>query len=253
MLNKIHNFYKNNQHKKELCCFSFLFLLCIVIFKIFPNTDLIFSSFFYDANNKNWLIDRESNLLWLHYRGLPYLGEFLLFLIISFVLISFFTNNKNNKNNKNNIKNKLINNIRIRKNFWLFLLCAALVGPIAITETIKTFSGRTRPINTQNFNGKLLYTPPLQQANQCKKNCSFVSGHVSAASFILAFFWFVGKKRYIYFALSFLFIISTMFARIIPGGHFLSDCIFGFFVTYFSLWLTELLFYLFNIKITNNK
>lgn len=248
MFSKIHNFYKNNQHKKELCCFTFLLLLCILLFKIFPDTDLVISGFFYNANSKTWFIDRESNLLWLHYRGLPYLGEFLLFLIISFLLIAFFTNNKNN------IKNKLINSIKIRKNFWLFLLCAALIGPIAITETIKTFSGRTRPINTQNFNGKLLYTPPLQKANQCKKNCSFVSGHVSAVSFILAFFWFAAnKKRYIYFAYSFLFIISTMLARISPGGHFLSDCIFGFFVTYFSLWLTELLFYLFNIQITNSK
>lgn len=241
MFNKIHNFYKKNQHKKELCCLSFLFLLCIFLFKIFPNIDLIISSFFYNFDNKTWLIDRESNLLWLHYRGLPYLGEFLLFLIVSFLLIAAFVNSKN----------KVIQKIKIKKNFWLFLLCAALIGPIAITETIKTFSGRTRPINTQNFNGKLLYTPPLQQANQCKKNCSFVSGHVAAASFILAFGWFLtNKKRYIYFAYCLLFIVSTMLARIIPGGHFLSDCIFGFFVTYFSLWLTELLFYLLNIKIT---
>lgn len=240
MLNKIHNFYKNNQHKKELCCFSFLCLLCILLFKIFPNLDLTVSSFFYDFYDKTWLVDRESDLLWFHYRGLPYIGEFLLFLIFIFLLIAIFTNSKN----------VIINKIKIRKNFWLFLLSAALIGPITITETIKTYSGRTRPINTQNFNGKLLYTPPLQQANQCKKNCSFISGHVAAASFILAFGWFLtNKRRYIYFACSFLFIVSTMFARIIPGGHFLSDCIFGFFVTYFSLWMTELLFYLLNIKI----
>ena len=30
--------------------------------------------------------------------------------------------------------------------------------------------------------------------------------------------------------------------RIVPGGHFLSDTIFAWFATYFSLWVTEWLF-----------
>ena len=30
--------------------------------------------------------------------------------------------------------------------------------------------------------------------------------------------------------------------RMVPGGHFLSDTIFAWFATYFSLWLTEWLF-----------
>lgn len=244
MLVKIQKFFKNHPHKKEFLVFSFLCLLCFLFFKIFPNIDLVISSWFYNFNTKTWLIDRESNWLLFHYRGLPIIGNIAFLVIFIFLLIAIFANT--------NTKNSKIKSIKNRKNFWLFLLCAALIGPITITETIKAFSGRTRPINTQNFNGKLLYTPPFQQANQCKKNCSFISGHVSATTFILAFAWFFkNKKRYIYFGGAFVFIISTILARIIPGGHFASDCIFGFFTTYFSLWFSELLFYLFNIQINN--
>jgi lipid A 4'-phosphatase len=93
------------------------------------------------------------------------------------------------------------------------------------------------------FIDRLQFTPAFIPADQCEHNCSFVSGHVATAAFIMAFGW-LGKpavrRRWLIASLAF----GGLFAlvRMVPGGHFLSDTIFGWFATYFSLWLTEWLF-----------
>ncbi len=196
-----------------------------VFFRFLPEVDILLSQLFFSENA--FLLKRESPWLWWSYTALPVVGDILFILIFlsfcaSFLNVAFF---------------------KKRRVFFLFFLCSALLGPVLLTESIKTFSGRARPINTEIFNGKMPFTPAFTQANFCAKNCSFVSGHVSAATAVFGFFWFLPlvKRRKAFFYCT-LFVVAVALSRIIPGAHFLSDCVFGFFITFFALLFTETVF-----------
>ena len=80
-------------------------------------------------------------------------------------------------------------------------------------------------------------------SKQCAKNCAFVSGHVATASFLMAFGWLGApavRRRWLLAGLAGGGLLA--FVRLAAGGHFLSDCVFAWFATYFSLWATEWVF-----------
>ena len=67
----------------------------------------------------------------------------------------------------------------------IFLLVVLFVGPGLIVNGIwKEHWGRARPFEVQNFGGEHQYTPPMQPAQECDTNCSFVSGHAA-----MGFYW----------------------------------------------------------------
>lgn len=209
---------------------SFVVLACV--FHFFPQIDVAFSGLFF--HNHAFLLNRESPLLWWSYRALPVVGDVFFILLLVFFVLSFF-------------KNTIFKKQRI---FLAFLLTSALLGPVLLTEGIKTFSGRARPYNTTLFQGQMPFTPAFSKATFCAKNCSFVSGHTSSASFIFGFFWFLPKaKRRFYFCFCAAFVVAVALSRIIPGAHFLSDCVFGFFTTIFSFLFTETIFKMMKLNI----
>lgn len=122
-----------------------------------------------------------------------------------------------------------------------FLLVGIIIGPVLVVDVgLKDHSGRARPINVEAFGGAKQFTPAFIPADQCTHNCSFVSGHVVGTSFLMAFGWLgVPRKRRRWLVGSLAAASIVGIARIIPGGHFLSDVIFAWLFVYFSLWLTE--------------
>lgn len=204
------------------------FGLLAALFVAAPQIDLAASALFYRGNGL-WALNREDLWLAIPYRGLPWLGQGLLVSLLLLWLLSFA---------------KRFPTLRARRLTYGFLLAGALAGPILLVDaTLKEFSGRTRPVNIEQFGGSKQFTPAFIPADQCQQNCSFVSGHVATASFIMAFGWLGApavRRRWLLASLAF----GGLFAlvRMVPGGHFLSDTIFAWFATYFSLWLTELLF-----------
>lgn len=127
--------------------------------------------------------------------------------------------------------------------FWLarrvtgreaaFLLLAVGLGPGLLANTIlKDNWGRARPSHLVEFGGTKSFSPPLIPADQCPKNCAFVSGDAAGGFAFLApallapLAW---RRRAVTAALA----AGAIFGanRILQGGHFLSDVIFaGFFV-----------------------
>lgn len=208
-----------------------VFGLLAVLFIAFPQIDLAASGLFYQGDGQ-WLLSRDSAWLVLPYWGLPRLGQALLVALIALLLLSFW---------------QRFPKLKARRAAIGFLLVGGLLGPILLVDaTLKEHSGRTRPVNTVNFGGSKQFTPAFIPADQCQKNCSFVSGHVATASFIMAFGWLGApavRRRWLLASIAF----GGAFAlvRMVPGGHFLSDTIFAWFATYFSLWLTEWLFHRF--------
>ena len=203
-----------------------------VLFVAFPQIDLWASGLFYDGDGL-WLFGREDPWLAIPYRGLPIVGQGLLGLLAVLLLASWLP--------------------PLSRRFpWLlarrvtlgFLLTGALLGPVLLVDaTLKEHSGRTRPVNTEQFGKTRQFTPAFIPADQCDKNCSFVSGHVATAAFIMAFGWLgapATRRRWLLGSIAFAGFFALV--RMAPGGHFLSDCLFAWFSTYFSLWATEWLF-----------
>ncbi|WP_395828897.1 phosphatase PAP2 family protein [Elstera sp.] len=114
-----------------------------------------------------------------------------------------------------------------------FLLLAVGLGPGLLANTIlKDNWGRARPSHTIEFGGTKHFSPPLIPADQCAKNCAFVSGDAAggfaflAPALLVPLAW---RRRAVLAALA----TGALFGanRILQGGHFFSDVIFaGFFV-----------------------
>ncbi|MDR0717023.1 MAG: phosphatase PAP2 family protein, partial [Azoarcus sp.] len=91
--------------------------------------------------------------------------------------------------------------------------------------------------------GNARFTPALQPTDQCGKNCSFVSGHASAGFFAVSLGFLGGasaRRRWTLAGLALGGIAGL--GRIAQGGHFLSDVVFAFFITWWSAWLVWLVF-----------
>lgn len=197
------------------------------LFVAFPQIDLWASGLF--RQDGQWLLNRDAAILVLPYHGLPRLGQALIIGLIVGLLLSLFP---------------CYPWLRARRTWLGFVLAAALAGPVLLVDaTLKEHSGRTRPVNIEQFGGPRQFSPAFIPATQCEQNCSFVSGHVATASFIMAFGWLGApalRRRWLLASLG----SAALFAlvRMAPGGHFLSDCIFAWFATYFATWTTEVIF-----------
>jgi lipid A 4'-phosphatase len=205
-----------------------IFGLLAATFIAFPQIDLVVSGAFYFPQG-HWLSPTDGLFRRLAYHGLPRLGQVLLIVLAILLALSFV---------------KKLPRLKARRVLFGFLLASALLGPVLLVDySLKGHFGRARPSQVSEFGGSQRFTPAFVPADQCTGNCSFVSGHVSTAAFIMAFGWLSAptiRRRWLVAGLS----LATYFAwaRLSAGGHFLSDTIFAWFATYFSLWLTEWLF-----------
>ena len=197
------------------------------LFVLLPQTDLAASGLFYQDGH--WLLRPDSLWLVLPYHGMPRLGQAIVLALFILLPLSFL---------------RRCQRLHTHRSYLAFLLVAALIGPITLVDVVfKEHSGRARPINVQAFGGEKTFTPAFVVADQCRKNCAFVSGHVAAASFFMAFGWLSApavRRRWMLVGLTSAGLVGL--ARMLPGGHFLSDVVFAWFSVYFTLWGVEWLF-----------
>lgn len=205
------------------------FGLLAVIFVAWPELDLAASRPFFGPDGR-WFFSAGNLPVfeWL-YRGVPRLGQGLLALLAAALLLGCLPR---------------LTWLRSRRAMFGFLLAAALLGPVLLVDaTLKDVWGRARPATVEAFGGSRQFTPAFVISDQCPKNCSFVSGHVATASFVMAFGWLGApaiRRRWLLASLGTGALLAVV--RLSAGGHFLSDTIFAWFATYFSLWLTEWIF-----------
>jgi lipid A 4'-phosphatase len=112
---------------------------------------------------------------------------------------------------------------------WLFLAICLAMGPGLVANLLlKDHWGRARPRHVAEFGGPKTFTPPLIPANQCPRNCSFVSGE--AASIFLPFYavaFVVPQWAAALVAAGTLLGFASGAVRVSQGAHFLSDVIFA--------------------------
>lgn len=117
---------------------------------------------------------------------------------------------------------------RFDRNALIFLVAALAIGPGILANTVlKDHWGRARPYQIEAFGGEHKFTPAPLPADQCMRNCSFVSGH-AALGFSLVMFAFLmpmGRSRNIASAAALSFGALVGLARIAAGHHFLSDVV----------------------------
>jgi lipid A 4'-phosphatase len=112
------------------------------------------------------------------------------------------------------------------RQFLFLLLCFGIGTGIIANATFKDHWGRARPSQIVEFGGDKQFTPAFVIADQCPRNCSFVSGDAAFAFGTLGFALLAGRRpRYVAAALTFGALIG--FGRMLAGGHFLSDVVFA--------------------------
>lgn len=139
---------------------------------------------------------------------------------------------------------KLKSLFNIEKVVLLYLLSVILIGPgIIINLVLKEYVDRPRPRHVVEFGGNKQFIPALIISDQCQSNCSFVSGHAAGGFAIVALaLLFHGRKRQLWFGAALVTGSVIGLVRVMQGGHFLSDVIFAFLVTYLT---SKVLYYLF--------
>jgi lipid A 4'-phosphatase len=120
---------------------------------------------------------------------------------------------------------------------WAFVILLYAAGPGLIVDGIlKRFSGRARPDDVTAFGGDALFTPALEIAHQCARNCSYVSGEgASAVAFAVSVAVLLSdpslrippriRAALIVVAVAVACAVSGL--RIAMGRHFLSDTVFA--------------------------
>ena len=112
-----------------------------------------------------------------------------------------------------------------------FLILSLALGPgLLVNEVFKAESGRARPGQVEQFGGDKNFTPVFQPADQCERNCSFVSGHAAMGFFFIGFAWVWRDRRWFWLGIGVGLAVGA--GRMLQGGHFLSDILFAFWVVY---------------------
>jgi len=199
-------------------------LLLAAGFVAFPEIDLAASALFY--RDGAWFLVAESSWVDVSYRSLPIASRLIIAILIGLWLLSLI---------------RRLPRLHARRATFGFLLAAVLLGPgLLVDNVLKDNFGRARPGKVQEFGGKSRFTSAFIPTDQCRKNCSFVSGHVAGTAFLMAFGWLAApavRRRWLLASIA--ASIWMGYVRVVMGGHFLSDVIFAWFAVYFSLWATE--------------
>ncbi|WCN10296.1 phosphatase PAP2 family protein [Marinomonas mediterranea] len=197
------------------------FVLCAVLFSVWPELDLYVSGLFYDSATSSFPANDNSFVKFIYWIFKEMPAVIVPVLLGLCVLTLFKTGPEWSK---------------VHKRKWYFMLAFLLIGPGIIVHTgFKDNWDRARPRHVVEFGGSKQFTPPLVVSDQCKKNCSFVSGHAAMGFAFIALGWVLKSRPWLFFGLGLGLFVGGI--RVLQGGHFLSDIIFSGFICYASAWV----------------
>lgn len=185
-----------------------------MLFVLFPAIDIWFSSFFYEDG----FYLKGSPFEVFFYKSVPVVVSTLAVGSIALFLYNY-------------IFKKSLLGLDGKKIIYIILVLSLAPGLI-VNATLKENWGRARPAEIVQFGGDKTFTPAFVLSNQGGN--SFSSGHGSAAFSVLGFALLARKRQRVWIALALSYGVAVSFARIIGGGHFLSDNITSFFVVYIT-------------------
>ncbi len=182
-----------------------------MLFLIWPEVDLDVAAWFYRPEDRFYLA--ETGWVQFSYRVFAELHWVILPLLFALLLFA-----------------------GLRRKEWrapAFLLLLLVLGPgLLVNAVLKSESGRARPHQTEIFGGERPYTAPFQPAQNCDRNCSFVSGHAALGFWFIGLAWVFARRPWLWLGIGIGALVGL--GRMIQGAHFLSDVIFSFWVVYFT-------------------
>ena len=124
--------------------------------------------------------------------------------------------------------------IAIRPRSIVFLVTSLALGPgLVVNALFKNHSGRPRPIQTDLFGGDWSFVPAWHFDGACRTNCSFVSGEASTAIWLLAPILLLPKELRLLFGVPVALVgLALSVNRLAFGGHYLSDVLISFGITF---------------------
>jgi len=189
-----------------------------VLLAVFPQIDLAIAGLFYDPLDGFYL--HENPFVRLVYNGVPWITRTVVVGLVLLLLAAWSIWRRHEKF------------VRQRR-AALYLLLVMIIGPGLLVNTVlKDHWGRARPSQVEAFGGSQQFTRAAIPADQCEKNCSFVSGHASVGFFFLAFAFIWPRRRVLWLAAGTTLGLGIGLVRIMQGGHFFSDVIFCGIVVY---------------------
>lgn len=135
----------------------------------------------------------------------------------------------------------LIASLQVRWKRWrlplAFIALAGIAGPgLAVNGIVKPLWERARPSQIQEFGGTQRFSKVGVFAEECSKDCSFVSGHAACGFFFSSLCLVFRKHRAAWIAIGILAGAAIGFSRISGMHHWLSDVLWAFPVTLLSSW-----------------
>jgi membrane-associated phospholipid phosphatase len=112
-----------------------------------------------------------------------------------------------------------------------------------VNGILKDHWGRARPRQILDLGGDAAFTPVWWLSDQCQRNCSFVSGEGASAFWPMAIVFLVPKEwKWPVGIVTLAFAAIVSLARIMAGGHFLSDVLIAWLLVLLVLLLCHRLF-----------
>jgi lipid A 4'-phosphatase len=197
------------------------------VFSLMPELDLKFSGVFF--NPEQGFIGERNAVVQAIYKGVPLMSRAV---IIGLFIAMFAYSIQRGETGR-----------RRRIQVGYLVITLALGPGLLIDVVLKDNWGRARPATVEQFGGTSTFSSALMPSDQCRNNCSFVSGHASAGFYFVSLGFLGGaaaRRRWTLIGL----VAGSIFGlgRISQGGHFLSDIVFSFYATWLAAWIAWLIF-----------
>lgn len=123
-----------------------------------------------------------------------------------------------------------------------FLLCLLILVPgLIVNLTFKEHWGRARPVTVLEFGGDKTFTPAFVRSDQ--GGGSFSSGHAAAAAYLVAVAAILAGPSSPWVWLALVYALAVGVARLVSGGHFLSDVLTSLFLVWIGYRLLGWMFF----------
>ena len=198
-----------------------LLLACVLLFLVWPELDLIVTRYFFDPLNQEFPANALPWVKWV-YDDTPVINQWLGLLMLSALLLQWIRPGWPG--------------LRARRSMcaWLLVVCIGL--GFTVDWVLKDHFGRPHPYQTHVFTGDQDFVPAFHYRPLCEVNCSFVSGHAAGGFVWMAWgMWGWRRRRQAWLLAG---VAAGGFfgaARIMQGGHFLSDVVFSGWVIWLSM------------------
>jgi membrane-associated PAP2 superfamily phosphatase len=218
---------------KQLVFTAILFIVTVLIFE-FTNFDIYIQSYFYNFQEKHWLIQKDPVRRYIFYDGFKKLFTLVSIIFVVLTFLSFFK------------RNKLLN--RYKKALLIVALSMMFVPALAI---FKNYTNMPCPYDVVTFDGKypeikLLESYPKDFVQETKSRC-YPAGHATMGFSLMALYFLFKTARAKNIALVFGIMAGVITGgyKMLVGHHFLSHTL----ATMILAWLVILLIAKFVYKI----